>query len=96
MNVDRRKDFDGFTYEHLTDIILHGLKRLREYKQFKYSKDSQKYPTLKSSLFLKSLTWEREIKEFMKMRRLLKASALDNWDTDFFETQEKILEKLVE
>lgn len=94
MNSRIAQGFDGHAYDELTRFISARVKYLREYRKFLEDASTRQYTQVRFTIKLKEITVQHEIRTLLEMRRILKKSALDRWDTKFFKMQDEIIEKL--
>lgn len=78
------RQFDTMSYAGLTRCVRARIQWIREYNRFLEDEHSKNYEHIRSTIVLSKLTAEHEINELLRMRRILKASPLRNWNTDYF------------
>ena len=78
------KNFDGCSYNELTQCIHARISWIRELRRFRLDELSKDYPYLRTSLIFKIGSYETEIRRLLEMRRILKDSGFKNWDSERF------------
>lgn len=77
-----RKQFDSCSYAELTSCIKARIEWIRESRQFLRDKNTEVYRHTRATVRLTLLRNKLEIRNLLKMRRVLKRSGLKNWDSD--------------
>jgi hypothetical protein len=78
MNFEK---FDTCSYEELSMCIHARIGWIREIDSFCKDKASKKYPYIEITNKFHKLTLQNEIKNLLKMRRVLKRLWVRNWNT---------------
>lgn len=80
-----RNQFDSCSYNELTSCAKARIKAIRENQRFldDFSVNSD-YPLIRTQCFFKIHSLKVELSRLLKMRRILKSSGRNNWDTNYF------------